>query len=77
MCNPKKFKKESYKKRFFRNNNPLLVAATAVINKLYGTDEEKLGQLEMVIKTKTFQKKYPGLIGKDVAEIVRLRLSNF
>ena len=73
MCNPK-FKKESCKKRFFRSNNPLLRDATAVMSRLYGTDEEKLGQLEMVVKTEAFQRKYPGLRGKDVAEIVRQQL---
>jgi len=76
MCNPK-FKKELYKKRFFRPSNPLIQTASNIIKNLVGTDEEKLGQFEMVIKTKAFQEKYPGLIGKDVAEIVRLRLSNF
>ena len=76
MCNPK-FRKESYKKRFFRSNNPLLRDASTVINQLYGTNEEKLGQLEMLVKTETFQKRFPGLIGKDVAAIVRLELSKF
>ena len=47
MCNPK-FKKEYYKKRFFRPNNPLLRMASNIIKKLEGSDEEKLGQFEML-----------------------------
>lgn len=73
MCSPK-FKEESYKKKFFRKNNRLLRYATAVITQLYGTDEEKLGQFEMVVKTEAFRRKYPGLIGEDVATIVRMQL---
>ena len=76
MCSPK-FKKESYKKKFFRKNNPLLVNAKKVMNTLYGTNEEKLGQLEMVIQTEQFQRKYPGLLGKDVAFIIRQQLSKY
>lgn len=76
MCNPK-FKKDLYKKRFFRPSNPLLRTASNIIKSLEGTNEEKLGQFEMVVKTEAFWEKYPGLIGKDVAAIVRLELSNF
>ena len=76
MCSPK-FKKESYKKRFFRKNNPLLTNAKSVMKALYGNNEEMLGQLEMIVKTEQFQRKYPGLLGKDVATIIRLRLSQF
>jgi hypothetical protein len=76
MCNPK-FKKDLYKKRFFRPNNPLLQMASNIIKSLDGSNEEKLGQFEMVVKTEQFQRKYPGLMGKDVATIVRLELSKF
>ena len=76
MCNPK-FKKDLYKKRFFRPNNPLLQTASNIIKKLEGTNEEKLGQFEMIEQTEAFHKKYPGLMGKDVATIVRLELSKF
>lgn len=69
-----KFRKDLTRKRFFRANNPLLVEASKVMNQLYGTNEERLGQLEMVVKTEAFQEKYPGLIGKDVATIVRSQL---
>ena len=73
MCNPK-FKKEYYKKRFFRPNNPLLRMASNIIKKLEGSDEEKLGQFEIFIQTEEFRRKYPGLLGKDVATIVRMQL---
>lgn len=76
MCNPK-FKKESSKKRFFRPTNPLLQMASNIIKNLDGSDEEKLGQFEMVVQTEQFQRKYPGLLGKDVATIVRLELTKF
>lgn len=45
------------------------------MNQLYGSNEERLGQLEMIAKTEQFQAKYPGLIGKDVATIIKLQLS--
>ena len=73
MCKSE-FRKDLIRKRFFRNNNPLLREASKVMNQLYGTNEERLGQLEMVVKTEQFQAKYPGLIGKDVASIVRSQL---
>jgi hypothetical protein len=76
MCNPK-FKKDLYKKRFFRPSNPLLQMASNIIKSLDGSNEEKLGQFEMVVKTEQFRRKYPGLMGKDVATIVRLQLSKF
>jgi len=76
MCN-QKFKKDLCKKRFFRPNNPLLQMASNIIKKLDGTDEEKLGQFEMIQQTEAFHKKYPGVIGKDVAAIVRLELTKF
>ena len=76
MCNPK-FKKNLYKKRFFRPSNPLLQTASNIIKKLEGTDKEKLEQFEMIEQTEAFHKKYPGLVGKDVAEIIRLQLSKF
>jgi hypothetical protein len=73
MCKPK-FRKDLIRKRFFRTNNPLLREASKVMKQLYGSNEERLGQLEMVIQTKEFQKKYPGPIGEDVANIVRSQL---
>lgn len=81
MCNPR-FKKESYKKRFFRPNNSLIREAKKVIkqicgpdeeNQLYGSDEEKLGQLEMVIKTTSFQRKHPGYHARDVETLIEMQ----
>jgi hypothetical protein len=74
MCNSK-FKKDLLRKRFFRSDNSLLREASKVMNQLYGSNEERLGQLEMIAKTEQFQAKYPGLIGKDVATIIKLQLS--
>ena len=51
--------------------------ASNIIKSLDGSDEEKLGQFEMIEQTEAFHKKYPGLVGKDVAEIIRLQLSKF
>jgi len=51
--------------------------ASNIIKNLDGSNEEKLGQFEMIEQTEAFHKKYPGLVGKDVAAIVRLELSNF
>jgi hypothetical protein len=51
--------------------------ASNIIKNLDGSDEEKLGQFEMVVQTEQFQRKYPGLLGKDVATIVRLELTKF
>jgi hypothetical protein len=48
--------------------------ACTLTKDLVGTNEEKLGQFEMVVQTKEFKEKYPGLMGKDVASIVRLQL---
>jgi len=73
MCKPE-FRKDLIRKRFFRTNNPLLIEASKVMNQLYGSNEERLGQLEMVVQTEEFRRKYPGLIGKDVAAIVRSQL---
>jgi len=73
MCKPE-FRKDLIRKRFFRANNPLLREASKVMDQLYGTNEERLGQLEMVIQTEEFNRKYPGLIGKDIACIVRYQL---
>ena len=77
MCNPK-FKKESYKKRFFRPNNRLLRMAASVINNLDGaTNEEKLGQFEIIVNSEPFQRKFPGILGKDVATIIRSELMDY
>ena len=51
--------------------------ASNIIKSLDGTNEEKLGQFEMIEQTEAFHKKYPGFVGKDVAEIIRLQLSKF
>ena len=48
--------------------------ASNIIKKLEGSDEEKLGQFEIFIQTEEFRRKYPGLLGKDVATIVRMQL---
>ena len=76
MCNPK-FKKEYRRKRFFRPNNPLLQTASNIIKKLEGSDEERLGQFEMVVQTEEFKRKYPGLLGKDVVSLVRMQLGKY
>jgi hypothetical protein len=74
----RKFKRESYKKRFFRPNNRLLRVASSIINNLEGaTNEEKLGQFEMVVHTEEFHKRYPGFIGEDVATIIRSELIDY
>jgi len=73
MCKPE-FRKDLIRKRFFRANNPLLIEASKVMNQLYGSNEERLGQLDMVIQTEEFRRKYPGPTGKDVALIVRSQL---
>ena len=74
MCKPE-FRKDLIRKRFFRANNPLLREATKVMNQLYGSNEERLGQLDMVIQTEEYNRKYHGLIGKDVASIVRSQIN--
>ncbi len=77
MCNPK-FKKESYKKRFFRPSNRLIRMAASVINNLDGTtNEEKLGQFEIIVNSERFQRRFPGLLGKDVATIIRSELMDY
>ena len=76
MCK-RRFKKESLRKRFFRPNNRLLRMASSVINKLDGTNEEKLGQFEMIVNSEAFKKRFPGLIGEDVATIVRAELFEY
>ena len=73
MCKPE-FRKDLIRKRFFRANNPLLREASKVMNQLYGSNEERLGQLEMVIQTEEFHRKYPGKTGEDVASIVMAQL---
>jgi hypothetical protein len=78
MCNKKieeSFDEDIRRKRFFGQNNRLLRAASSIINQLYGNNEERLAQFEMIAKTEQFQKKYPGLVAKDVATIVRIELS--
>jgi hypothetical protein len=73
MCNPK-FKKEHYKKRFFRPNSPIIQTASNIIKNLEGSDEEKLGQFEMIVQTEEFHRKFSDLKRKDIAVIVRLQL---
>lgn len=78
MCNKKfekSFDEDIRKKRFFGQDNRLLRTASSIINQLYGNNEERLAQFEMIAKTEQFQKKYPGFIAKDVATIVRIELS--
>ena len=74
MCNPK-FRKEAKQKSFFGNDNRLIRAANRIISQLYGNNEERLAQFEMIAKSEQFQKKYPGLLAKDIAAIVRIELS--
>ena len=51
--------------------------ASNIIKNLEGSDEEKLGQFEIYVQTEEFYRRFPGLIGKDVAFIVRMQLSKF
>ena len=74
MCNPK-FKKEVEQKRFFGKDNRLIRTANKIINQLYGNNEERLAQFEMIAKSEQFQKRYPGLLAKDIATIVKIELS--
>ena len=71
------FRKDLIRKRFFHVNKYLLTEASKVINQLYGSNVERLDQLKMIEKTELFQKKYPGVIGKDIAEIIRQELITF
>ena len=74
MKKRKQIKEESYKKRFFRKNNPLLRNANRIIKDLEGSDEERLGQFEMIERTTQFKEKYPELKGKDIAFLVKAQL---
>jgi hypothetical protein len=70
-----KFKKEVEQKRFFGKDNRLIRTANKIISQLYGNNEERLAQFEMIAKSEQFQKKYPGFLAKDIASIVRIELS--
>lgn len=74
---PKKFKQESYKKRFFRKNNPLLRSANRIIKSLDGNDEERLGQFEMIEQSSQFKEKYSALKAKDIAFLVKAQLGQY
>ena len=74
MCN-QKFKKEAKQKSFFGKDNRLIHTANRIISQLYGNNEERLAQFEMIAESEQFQKKYPGLLAKDIASIVRIELS--
>ena len=74
MCNPK-FKKETKQKSFFGKDNRLIRTANRIISQLYGNNEERLAQFEMIAESEQFQKKYPGLLAKDIAAIVKIELS--
>ena len=74
MCTSK-FMEEAKQKRFFGEDNRLLRTANRIISQLYGNNEERLAQFEMIAKSEQFQKKYPGLLAKDIAAIVRIELS--
>jgi len=78
MCNKRieeSFDGDIRRKRFFGQNNRVLRAASSIINQLYGNNEERLAQFEMIAKTEQFQKKYPGFLAKDIASIVKIELS--
>ena len=52
--------------------------AASIIKILDGaTNEEKLGQFEMIAHSESFQRRFPGLLGKDVATLIRLQLSKY
>ena len=68
-----KYKKESYKKRF--GKNPLLKKASKLVDSLVGTNEEKLGQLELMIQSEDFKQRHPGFEAKDLATIARSMLT--
>ena len=74
MKKRKQIKEESYKKRFFRKSNPLLRNANRIIKDLEGSNEERLGQFEMIERTPQFKEKYPELKGKDIAFLVKAQL---
>ena len=74
MCNPK-FRKEAKQKSFFGKDNRLIHTANRIISQLYGNNEERLAQFEMIAESEQFQKKYPGLLAKDIAAIVKIELS--
>lgn len=74
---PKRKATKGSVKRFFKKRSPLVRSASRIIKQLYGSNEERLGQFEMIEQSEAFQRKYPGLLGKDVAAIVRLQLSTF
>jgi hypothetical protein len=76
MSTPKKTKKQnSYRKRFFRKNNPLLREANRIIECLFGTNEEKLGNFLMLEQSSYFKEKYPDeLKRKDIAYLVKAQL---
>lgn len=69
MCN--KYKKEHYKKVFCRVNNPILKKASKIVDNLVGSKEEKLGQLEMIVRSEDFKERHPGFEAQDLATIAR------
>ncbi len=76
MCN-QKFKKEAKQKSFFGKDNRLIHTANRIISQLYGNNEERLAQFEMIAKTEQFQAEYPGFLAKDIATIIKLELSDY
>lgn len=73
----KKIKEEAKERKRFSNNRRLRMAAS-IIKILDGaTNEEKLGQFEMIAHSESFQRRFPGLLGKDVATLIRLQLSKY
>ena len=75
MKKRKKIKEESYRKRFFSKKNPLLRNANQIIKSLTGTNEERLGQFEMIEETSQFKEKYPNeLKRKDISFLVKSQL---
>lgn len=70
-------KQEVLRQRFFRYNNPILRGADRIIDGLDGTNEERQGQLGILVKTEEFKARFPGFRGEDVAYIANAELGNY
>jgi hypothetical protein len=77
MAKKKKLRKQAtYRKRFFRKSNPLLRESNKIIKRLFGNNEEKLGQFEMIEQGPEYKKLYPDeLKRKDISRLVRAMLT--
>jgi hypothetical protein len=78
MKKRKQKKEESYRKRFFGKDNLLLRSASRIIKGLEGTNEERLGQFEMIEQTPQFREEYPDeLKRKDISFLVKVQLGKY